>query len=346
MYDHPQQVLEKYVPAAAFKGFRKAKTAFVLQSIKAGKGAALVVLSHVNLLSVGYAIKKLSPTTKVVLLAHGIEVWQPLLPWKRKMLQALDLVLPVSRFTSKKMKALFNLPDEKLAVVNNCLDPFLPAGEFGGKSPRLLQKFGLSPEHRIMLTLTRLSFKDRYKGYDDVLMVLKTLQKEDPLLKYMLVGGYTREEKARLERFIAQQGLTDHVIFAGFVPDEELAGYFSLADLYIMPSRKEGFGIVFIEALYYGLPVIAGNVDGSVDALAGGQLGTLLNPDAKEELLQAVRHHLRSGKNTVPSRTEVVQRFGFPVYKKALEDALLPLLTAPGAAVKKGATLAGITIPS
>ena len=72
--------------------------------------------------------------------------------------------------------------------------------------------------------------------------------------------------------------LSESVIFTGYVKDEEVAAHFSIADIYIMPSTKEGFGIIFIEAMFYGKPVIAGNKDGSADALQNGTLGILVNP--------------------------------------------------------------------
>lgn len=325
LHDREGEVQEKYFPAEVFRGFGGRRIAFVLRSLREGRGAALVLLSHVNLLSVGYAIKKTSPGTKLVLLGHGIEVWDPVPAWKRRMLQACDRVLPVSEFTSRKMQDLYGLAAERMRVLNNGLDPHLPP-PVAGRSARLLQQYGLPPGARVLLTLTRLSEKDWYKGYDDVIMALRSLKKGDPSLRYLLLGKYDREEKARLDRLIAQQGLEGEVIFTGFVPDEELAEHFSIADIYIMPSRKEGFGIVFIEALYYGLPVIAGRVDGSVDALDGGKLGALVNPDDPGEIRETLRLALRQGKSTVPANGTVLARFGFPAYKKALWEAIEPFL--------------------
>ena len=65
----------------------------------------------------------------------------------------------------------------------------------------------------------------------------------------------------------------------GRLHGQELLDYYRLADVFVMPSTGEGFGIVFLEASATGLPVIAGNRDGSVDALAEGRIGTLVDPD-------------------------------------------------------------------
>jgi glycosyltransferase involved in cell wall biosynthesis len=322
MYDNPAPPEEKYFPTPVFRGFSGNRVRFVLQSILRGKGASLVIMSHINLLSIGYLIKKLSPRTRVVLLAHGIEVWETLPAWKKVALRSCDLVLPVSRFTRERMLDLHNLPEEKLVVVNNCLDPFLPPAEPEERSAPLLAKYGMQPGDKVILTVNRLSFKERYKGYDEVLMAIKALKRRLPHIRYLVVGQYDPLEKARLDRLIRQQGLEAEVVFAGFVPDEELAAHFGLADVYAMPSRKEGFGIVFIEAMFYGLPVIAGNIDGSADALADGELGFLVDPDQPEEILSALECALNRRKEQSAIAEAAVQRFGFETYKQKLAAAL------------------------
>lgn len=327
VYDQNSNLDPAYFPACAFRGFGGNRLSFVWHSLRTGRKATAVLLSHINLLPVGYAIQKLSPGTKLYLLAHGIEVWQPFPAWKRAMLKACTGILPVSRFTREKMIGLYGLDPARLTVVNNCLDPFLTPLSETKKCPALLARYGLTEEHQVMLTLTRLSFRERYKGYDEVLMALKELKKTKPLLRYLLVGRYDAREKRRLDRFIRQQGLEKEVVFAGFVPDSELAQHFAIADVYVMPSRKEGFGIVFIEALYYGKPVIAGNVDGSADALAGGAFGALVHPDYPAEIQVALEQALQSRRADCPSAETVLARFGFPVYKQALSGALQTVFT-------------------
>lgn len=325
-YDQTTDVQARYFDPAVFNGFGGWKIRFVLRAIQKGRLASVVLLSHINLLPIGYVIKKLSPRTRVVLLAHGIEVWRPLAAWRRRMLRRCDRVVAVSRYTEAKMIELYQLPPAKISVLNNCLDPFLPRQAERRKDGELLRRYGFAATDKIILTLTRLSHKERYKGYDEILMAVKALKREHGSLRYLLVGKYDEEERNRLDRLIRQQGLEGEVVLAGFVPDSELPGHFGLADVYAMPSRKEGFGIVFIEALYYGLPVIAGNVDGSVDALAGGELGWLVNPDHPGEVLSALKDVLANGEGYRPPQAEVMRRFGFSAYKEALWAVVQPLL--------------------
>ena len=92
MYDEPADVNELYFPAALFTGFGKSKVHFITAAIKEGIKNQLVILSHVNLLVVGFIIKLISPKTKVVLVAHGIEVWRIFPKWKKIMLNKFDLI--------------------------------------------------------------------------------------------------------------------------------------------------------------------------------------------------------------------------------------------------------------
>ncbi|HEY4194318.1 MAG TPA: glycosyltransferase, partial [Mucilaginibacter sp.] len=73
-----------------------------------------------------------------------------------------------------------------------------------------------------------------------------------------------------------------------------LTDHFLLSDLFVLPSKKEGFGIVFIEALACGLPVICGNADGSIDAIRDGELGTAINVDDLGELEKTIDRYLKT----------------------------------------------------
>ena len=91
-------------------------------------------------------------------------------------------------------------------------------------------------------------------------------------------------------------GVAENVQFTGLVPAEELPDYFRLADVFVMPSTGEGFGIVFLEAMASGVRVIGGNRDGSVDALADGELGGAVDPDNEQELISAICAALSTSK--------------------------------------------------
>ena len=311
-----------YFPQLLFRGFDRKRFWFVFSSIRAGRSTKTVILSHINLLMVGYLIKLARPSVKLVLLAHGIEVWQTLPSWKKYMLHKCDLIMPVSHFTKEKMKSLYGLPEARFAVLNNCLDPFSELPLDNKKSDSLMKRYGFSNDHCIILTVSRMVDTERYKGYDRVLEVLPQLLKTNPGIRYLLAGKYDDNEKQRLDELIAALGIKDIVVFSGFIDDKELAAHFKLADIFVMPSEKEGFGIVFIEAMFYGLPVIAGNEDGSVDALCNGEMGLLVDPNNKAELADAIEKILSNREAYLADHDKLLAHFGYEQYKEKLGTLL------------------------
>ncbi|MFZ1307371.1 MAG: glycosyltransferase, partial [Ferruginibacter sp.] len=187
----------------------------------------------------------------------------------------------------------------------------------------LLARYGLQPHHKVLLTVARMADTELYKGYDKVIQALALLVPENANLRYLLVGKYGDAEKKRLDALIEKLGLSAVVTFAGFVPDAELAAHFNLADIFIMPSEKEGFGIVFIEAMFYGKPVIAGNKDGSVDALCNGELGLLVDPGNVEEIAAAIKKMLDNPTAFLPDPKKLEMHFGYTGYKARLKEYLL-----------------------
>ncbi len=316
MYDKQVDVDERYFPAAIFSGFGENKWRFVYEAVRKGINSRQVILSHSNLLLPGFLIKIFSPKTKLILLAHGIEVWNQFSFVKKMMLGKCSGIIAVSHFTKNKIASVQKLSNNRVSVLNNCLNPFLELPINNGKDESLLQRYGLSTQDKVLMTLTRLSFKEQYKGYDNVLYAIKMLIIKYPSIKYLVVGKYDQAELERLKVIIAEMNLQSQIIFTGFISDDELAAHYSIADLYIMPSKKEGFGLVFIEAMYYGKPVIAGNLDGSVDALGNGDFGLLVNPNEVVEIAEAINKVLENQQAYVPKREQVIKRFGYTNYKE------------------------------
>ena len=324
MYDEPDAaVANPYFSAACFCGFANNKWKFATAAINKGRTVNTVLLSHVNLLSIGWLIKKLAPSTKLILLTHGIEIWQPLSGLKKKMLSSCDQLIAVSAFTKQKIISAQGIGAEKITVLNNCIDPELQAPTQQKKQPVLLQRFGCNSDDKILLTLTRVAATERHKGYEKVMLAMAALkEKSYGNLKYIIAGKYTESEKTYILDQAIQLQLSGQVILAGFIPEEEMADFFGIADMYVMPSKKEGFGLIFVEAMYHGLPVIAGNVDGSVDALANGSLGLLVNPDEQTDITNAIQKMIDDTSAYIPDSKLVIDLFSFQTYQNNLLQIL------------------------
>jgi glycosyltransferase involved in cell wall biosynthesis len=142
-----------------------------------------------------------------------------------------------------------------------------------------------------------MSSLEQYKGYDKVLEILPKLKTIYPDIKFIIAGKADEIEKERVEKIVQQNKLQENVVLAGFIADDEVTDHFKLADVFVMPSSKEGFGIVFLEAMACGVPVLGGNIDGTVDALQNEKLGVLVNPLVAEEIQQGIKLQLEKKYN-------------------------------------------------
>jgi len=306
-----------------FTGFSNNRIKFLLHSLKKGINADVIIISHVNILPVVWLIKKIFSQKKIIMIAHGIEVWSIPLGYKKKMLLACDQIICVSEFTRQKVSEITELKKIKLSVINNCIDPFLNNQKSADATGLLRKRYGVLPKEKIMFTLTRMDANERYKGYDRVIEAMTGLTNFYPTLKYVIGGSYDDEEKKYVDDILQQFNLKDKVVFTGFIKNEELNNHFLMSDFYIMPSYGEGFGIVFIEAMYFGLPVIAGNKDGSVDALLNGELGILIDPMNVEEIKSAIEMVMKDSEKYIPDNKLLLDNFGYQQFKNKWEKVIL-----------------------
>jgi glycosyltransferase involved in cell wall biosynthesis len=146
---------------------------------------------------------------------------------------------------------------------------------------------------------------------------------EHPEAVYIIVGD--GDDRSRLESLARECGVVDQVCFAGRVAPEQLPDYYRLADVLVMPSTGEGFGIVFLEAMASGVRVIGGNQDGSVDPLADGQLGRAIDPNNAQELISAICATL----STATANVDRASRFNDQAFADHLQALVWSNFIAP-----------------
>ena len=191
----------------------------------------------------------------------------------------------------------------------------------GAKSEKLVEHWGLA-DRKVLLTVGRFSSAERYKGHDRVIGALPAIAEKMPEVMYVIVGD--GDDRLRLESLARERGVRDRVIFVGSVDENSsgdkshaLVDWYRTADVFAMPSTGEGFGIVFLEAQACGLPVVAGNEDGSREALSSGNLGTLINPYDQKQIVNAV---LGSFNKTAPR--DHLEKFSKNQYRRRVEQIL------------------------
>ncbi len=261
----------------------------------------IIFCGHIYAAPLAAALARVT-SAKLWLQVHGVEAWER--P-NRHIIDAAaraNLITAVSRYTRWRLLGWSDINPARVRVLPNTL----PSG-YAPPSRRfdVATRWGLEGKKTI-LTVGRLASDERYKGHDRIIAALPLVAARVPSIVYLIVG--CGDDSARLRRLAIEMGVEDRVIFAGRVPQNELADYFSIADVFAMPSRGEGFGIVFLEAAASGLPVIGGNSDGSVDPLADGTIGMLVDPEDRGALAIAIVDGLEG---RLVANAGCVERFAF-----------------------------------
>lgn len=278
-----------------------------------------ILCNHINFIPVAYLYKKLFKVS-YGFVSHGIEVWNIKNIIKKRILKNADFIISISKYTATKLVDQFPELKNKIFIIPSTVDykKFYPKD----KSKKILNKYNLTLNDKIILTVSRLNSKEQHKGYDKVIKILPSILKLMPDLKYLIIGD--GDDRKRIEKMIEDYNLQENVILTGEISDEEINDYYNLADVFVMPSKGEGFGIVFLEALACGIPVIAGNKDASKEPLLNGELGILIDPDNLEEIKRAIINILTGhaskylyDKNYL--RKRVIENFGLDIFRKKVK---------------------------
>jgi glycosyltransferase involved in cell wall biosynthesis len=287
-----------------------------------------VIVTHLHFLPAVNVLRWLRGMP-VLCVVHGVEAWHLREGMRVRALRAADQVMAVSHYTRKLVVESCGVKPEKICVVPNTFD--MARFTLGPKPAHLLARYGLNHNRPVIMTVSRLSVSERNKGHRQVLQGLNFIRKQYPELRYLIVGA--GDDVPHLRELVKTSSLDDCVIFSGHVPAEELPDHYKLCDVFAMPSSKEGFGIVYLEAMASGKPVVAGFQDGSVDALDNGRLGWLVDPhdpvQIAEAICKALAHAPREALWNSPEllRAAVIRQFGYeqvsPMMARVVKKLLL-----------------------
>ncbi|NEO52767.1 MAG: glycosyltransferase family 4 protein [Okeania sp. SIO3B5] len=198
---------------------------------------------------------------------YGKEVWEPLPNKYQQALKKAASILTISRYSRDRCCENNYLDQEKFQLLPCMVDEniFIPQP----KPQDLIESYNLEGA-KVLMTVARLWSGDPYKGVDVTIRAIPIILQIFPEVKYLVIGR--GDDQPRLAKLAEDLGVEKQVIFAGFVPTEDLVRHYQVADAYVMPSQ-EGFGIVYLEAMACGIPVLSGDADGSADPLQDGKLG-------------------------------------------------------------------------
>lgn len=319
-YDSPENELKRWRNIKTYlcgssrpKAFKKIGCIFgaILTYFKEKPG--FLICGHVNLAPLGLFLKK-AFSIKYAVLTQGIDVWNIKKGIRYYGLKEADLILTVSRYTKDRMLAN-GISAKKIKFLLHSVNITL----FCRKSPdkTLLHKLSLQNK-RILLTVSRINSRGRHKGHDTMLEVLREMGDE---YVWLVIGG--GDDLPRLRQKARSLNISQQTRFLGEIANEKLVDYYCLSDVFIMLSKGEGFGRVFLEAMACGRPVIAGDADGSREPLMDGKLGFLVNPDDREEIKNTIKLVFAGfGERTDSEylRREVEINFGKEVFNKRVKE--------------------------
>lgn len=288
---------------ALYAGAGKSKSKLVRQYLRqlASNRYDWIIFGHVTLSPLALVAARLQPHAKTAVVTYGVEVWRPLTKIQRRALRKVDVVLAISDHTRHQLAKHSGIAIEKIKLFPCTLDPHWdlegPAASSECEPP-------------LMLTVARMTKEDTSKGIDSVIRSLPQVMSELGPIEYRVVGQ--GGDVPRLRALAAALGIAKHVIFTGELTDAELRELYRRCSLFILPSRQEGFGIVFLEAMAYGKPVIGGLHGGTPFVVKDRETGWLVNSADVPEIAQTIIRFLGDDK--------LRQRFGTAGRERLLRE--------------------------
>ncbi|MBK9314431.1 MAG: glycosyltransferase family 4 protein [Acidobacteria bacterium] len=212
--------------------------------------------------------------------------------WKSKValgrFQA-DAIVTVSEYSRRGILAHFRISPERIFVVGEAGDPiFRPIAQ--PQPTTRLQELGIKPDQRLIIYVGGFN---PHKNLEALVSAFRALTSEQAFadLKLIMVGEYQREVFHSyfgiIKRQVEEMGLSDRVIFTGYLPDEDLVVLLNLGTVLVLPSLMEGFGLPAVEAAASGCPVIATTESPLPELLGNGSV--FINPTNPSELVSALR---------------------------------------------------------
>ncbi|HVM75892.1 MAG TPA: glycosyltransferase family 4 protein [Candidatus Saccharimonadales bacterium] len=308
-----------------FTGAARSKAGFVVAALKAARRRPkLVLAAHPNLAPIVRGMRVLAPGTKSIVCTHGVEVWEPLSRNRRKALQRATLVLAPSRATADFVISLQGVAAERVRVLPWALDPDFETRLVGIGLAQLPADF---PKGRVILAVGRWLATERYKGMDTLIQAMPRLLLRWPDVQLAIVGS--GDDRDWLENIAKVSGVQRHVHLLSGISYAELSACYAAAEIFALPSRGEGFGFVYLEAMARAKPVIGGAHGGAPEVIRDGDTGYLVSHGDVMQLATSLDTLLSSPDLAKQmgerGRERVQQEFKFSIFAKNFKKILREL---------------------
>ncbi len=226
---------------------------------------------------------------------------------ERTMVQDADHVITCSDYMAGHVAQIFNVPARRITAIPNGIDPADLVAAPDAELPALRAQFA-APDERLVLLVGRLVFE---KGFHLALDALAPIAKRDGRLRFVVAGTGTAE--AELKAQAGALGLAPYGTFIGWAGDDLLHSLYRVADLCIVPSIYEPFGLVALEAMASGCLCVVADTGGLREVVpAGGTVGLRFpsrDADALRELIEQTLTDEHTRERLVAEAREHVLRF-------------------------------------
>jgi phosphatidylinositol alpha-1,6-mannosyltransferase len=270
---------ERYVSnskSTNFIGCQGSKAKFIYQYFKAITAQSNVKLCIFGIINHLPLVSMLPRRIKKVAIIHGFEAWEKFTPIKRNFLSHIDEYWSVSDYTKKEFIRLNEIAGSKVKLLSDALDYYW--FEDNDQNYR---------DDKYILCVARLDAEHgHYKGVDDLIRSYSRVSRKYPEYKLVIAGNGSDAD--RLQQMAASEGVLEKVKFLNSIRDEELKRIYNECTIFALPSKKEGFGLVFLEAMAARKPVIGGKHGGTPEVIEDGKTGLLVTHGREEELTSAL----------------------------------------------------------
>ena len=252
-------------------GHRARLVRWILERTAFDSRRLLVIVAHARLAPL--ALPLVARGARLAVYLHGIEVWRPLRRFEATAFRRATTLLANSRHTIREFQAAN--PAFARTPVGCCPPGVLP--------PAVLHRRPSGPA--LVLTVGRMWREERYKGHDLLLDIWPAVRSAVPGAELLMVGD--GDDRVRLERRAAEPVFGGAIHFPGRVSRADLDQLYADCDLFVMPSAREGFGLVFLDAMAAGRPCI-GAAGAAAEIIVPGVTGLLVATHDGPGLLEAI----------------------------------------------------------
>lgn len=205
--------------------------------------------------------------------------------FRTRIIKAADQATAISQYLLAHLKRIKKNISAKL--IPNGVDVVKFSKEYSyGELSQLEDDLGIRPGAKVIISTSRLVSKN---GPDSLIKALAILQNNYPENDWRLLLAGDGEEKENLVALAQALAVDKRVIFRGSVKHDELPKYLKVSHLFVRPSRSEGLGVSFLEAMAAGVPVIGSRVGGIPDFLEDHQTGLFCDPDQPQDIAEKIK---------------------------------------------------------